>query len=328
MYFYLEQIVVEGTTVFADVVEEFSDVRHIAQRFAEWYIRFPKPYVQAFAGLCLPKLLLPFADARDLESFYWFDTLLTYAYCPDDDPHDAEFEPEIYNLIPLVVEKFVCVRVTELMQRVWDPTSSSQTQRLARFLRNLVLDYPCVNVQGKPTQALLTVLHSRLKSSLDEDLFMPIYSKEALENRNTGAAAFLDRQFWFAVKCLKNVFCWQEILSAKALQDLAIDSILNRHLVLGLQCSLISDANILLKAKYICNLLPASWFEGLTGESTIPQLEPMCKALLRIGDGLIAQPSLDRNETREYGKEVCRLLTRLHALKYARLFASENKLKQ
>lgn len=61
---------------------------------------------------------------------------------------------------------------------VWDPLSKSQTQRLSALLHRLVDQYPTLNSSSKNTANLLKSLSSRIAISLDEDTFMPLYSKE------------------------------------------------------------------------------------------------------------------------------------------------------
>ena len=56
--------------------------------------------------------------------------------------------------------------------------SSSQTLKLVRLVQKLLTDYPMVNHDSKNTQALMSAIHGRLKKTLDDDVFVPIYSKQ------------------------------------------------------------------------------------------------------------------------------------------------------
>lgn len=44
---------------------------------------------------------------------------------------------------------------------------------------------------------------------------------------------------------------WEDILSTPTLLQLALDGLLNRYVVLGLQCSNFTDVGILVKAKAV-----------------------------------------------------------------------------
>lgn len=61
---------------------------------------------------------------------------------------------------------------------VWDPVSVSQTNRLGALVRNLVDTYPTISSTSKNTVNLLEAISAKIVTSLDEDTFMPLYSKE------------------------------------------------------------------------------------------------------------------------------------------------------
>ena len=63
-----------------------------------------------------------------------------------------------------------------------------------------------------------------------------------LDNPATGARHFLERQFWAAMKAMRNVALFAPVLSPFALSELLLDGIVNRHLVFGLQTT--SSANM------------------------------------------------------------------------------------
>jgi hypothetical protein len=58
--FFAENILDEARKIFADVLEDFVNIKTIIARFQQWKYGFPDTYKQAFVHLCLPKLILPF----------------------------------------------------------------------------------------------------------------------------------------------------------------------------------------------------------------------------------------------------------------------------
>ena len=46
--------------LFEDVVEDFSEVHSIRERFEDWRSSYNDTYKEAYIGLCLPKLINPF----------------------------------------------------------------------------------------------------------------------------------------------------------------------------------------------------------------------------------------------------------------------------
>lgn len=55
----LDRILRDAHTVFEDVVDEFSSLVKIKERFEEWKMKYPEAYREAYIGLCLPKLFNP-----------------------------------------------------------------------------------------------------------------------------------------------------------------------------------------------------------------------------------------------------------------------------
>ncbi|XP_071403835.1 PAX3- and PAX7-binding protein 1-like [Pithys albifrons albifrons] len=84
---------------------------------------------------------------------------------------------------------------------------------------------------------LLKALLLRMRRTLDADVFMPFYPKNILENKNSGPYLFFQRQFWSSGKLLGNFLQWYGILSNQTLQELCIDGLLNRHILMAFQNS-------------------------------------------------------------------------------------------
>ena len=70
------------------------------------------------------------------------------------------------------------VLVSALVEGVWDPLSMGQTARLVRVATKLSQDYPTVNADSKNTQTFLKAVSTRLRKTLDDDVFMPLYPKQ------------------------------------------------------------------------------------------------------------------------------------------------------
>lgn len=55
-----DDILTQASDVFEDVVEDFSEMDSIRDRFAAWKKKYRDTYTEAYIGLCLPKLVNPF----------------------------------------------------------------------------------------------------------------------------------------------------------------------------------------------------------------------------------------------------------------------------
>ena len=67
---------------------------------------------------------------------------------------------------------------TELVEAVWDPLSTSQTLRLVGLLSRLIQEYPTVLPSSRPLEQLVSAVIAKMKSAVENDIFIPIYSKQ------------------------------------------------------------------------------------------------------------------------------------------------------
>ncbi|XP_036204099.1 PAX3- and PAX7-binding protein 1 isoform X2 [Myotis myotis] len=248
-----DRISKESSKVFEDVLESFCSIDCIKSQFEAWRSRYYTSYKDAYIGLCLPKLFNPLirlqlltwtpleAKCRDFENMLWFESLLFYG-CEE---REQEREDVDIALLPTIVEKVILPKLTVIAENMWDPFSTTQTSRMVGITLKLVNGYPSVaNAENKNTQVYLKALLLRMRRTLDDDVFMPLYPKNVLENRSSGPYLFFQRQFWSSVKLLGNFLQWYGIFSNKTLQELSIDGLLNRYILMAFQNSEYGDDSI------------------------------------------------------------------------------------
>ncbi|XP_066475178.1 PAX3- and PAX7-binding protein 1 isoform X2 [Tiliqua scincoides] len=204
-----DRILKESSKVFEDVLENFHSIDCIKSQFEAWRSKYLSSYKDAYIGLCLPKLFNPLIrlqlltwnpledKCQDFESMLWFESLLFYG-CEE---YDQEKDDADVSLLPTIVERVVLPKLTVLAENVWDPFSTTQTSRMVAITQKLVNGYPsAVHAENKNTQTLLKALLLRMRRTLDDDVFMPLYPKSVLENKNSSPYLFFQRQFWSSVK--------------------------------------------------------------------------------------------------------------------------------
>ncbi|XP_059824681.1 PAX3- and PAX7-binding protein 1 isoform X2 [Hypanus sabinus] len=331
-----DRIVSESRKVFEDVLDDFCTLDSIKNRFEVWRQLYYTHYKDAYIGLCLPKLLNPLIrlqlikwnplepNCRDFESMLWFESLLFYGCEEGENPQMDDVDT---YLLPAIVEKVVLPKLTGLAENVWDPLSTSQTSRLVKLLLKLIEGYPSVvNGENKYAQNLLKIIILRIRKSVDEDVYVPLYPKSMLENKNSGPYLFFQRQFWSALKLLDNILQWTGIISNRVLQELTIDSLLNRHLLLALQNSDPGDDS-LRKCQSLITCLPKSWFTNLKGDKSIPQMENFCCYLVHLANTIyrlsLGCSDVEKRTARESIKQVIKFLAVIHALDHATAMANE-----
>ena len=167
-----------------------------------------------------------------------------------------------YKLLSLVIEKVVVVRVTNFVKAAYDPLSTSQTLKLTGLLERFIETYPTLTGESRQVREVLEMVKDKLKAAIDNDVYIPVgYPKHLLENPLSGHAVFLQRQFWGAFKLYRNVLAWHGILSDVVVAEMALNSILNRYMVIGLGVMVACGEfeQVINKCRHIVGALPAPW---------------------------------------------------------------------
>ncbi|NXY81024.1 PAXB1 protein, partial [Alcedo cyanopectus] len=323
-----DRILKESSKVFEDVLESFYSIDCIKSQFEAWRAKYFASYKDAYIGLCLPKLFNPLirlqlliwtpleGKCRDFETMLWFESLLFYG-CEEQEQvkDDADI-----SLLPTIVERVVLPKLTVISENIWDPFSTTQTSRMVALVQKLVDGYPTVmNAENKNTQVSCCFF---LKNFL-------LYS--ILENKNSGPYLFFQRQFWSSVKLLGNFLQWYGILSNKTLQELSIDGLLNRYILMAFQNSEYGEDSIK-KAQSVIACFPKQWFANLKGDKTISQLENFCRYLVHLADTIyrnsIGCSDVEKRNAREHIKQIIKLLASIRALDHAVTVANDHNVKE
>nr|XP_023020543.1 PAX3- and PAX7-binding protein 1 [Leptinotarsa decemlineata]XP_023020544.1 PAX3- and PAX7-binding protein 1 [Leptinotarsa decemlineata] len=260
-----EQIQTELRDIFEDVVDDYSSAANILIRFEGWRSTDLTAYTEAYATFCLPKVVGPLVrlnlifwdplnETVELEKLDWYRTLALYGLHDDETEESLAKDPDIF-LLPTIVEKLIVPKLTQLVDKCWDPLSSSQTLRLVGILSRYIRRFPSLGPASQPLENLFSSVLHKMKTSLEHDVFIPISPKIA-ESRSQ----FFQRQFASGLKLLKNITSWQGILNDNILKELALTSLLDRYLLSALKFCIVTDA--VQKVRLISLILPRIWFLG------------------------------------------------------------------
>ncbi|CAI5438314.1 unnamed protein product [Caenorhabditis angaria] len=207
-----EEVEAQSSVVFADALEEFSDLRKVLGRMMDWLAVDTKSFQDAYVYLCLPKLCSPYVRLQlitsDLlntdcliDSMQWFKDVIIAG----SENIDIDQEHEILvNLAPAIIEKVVLPFLIDTIRDEWDPMSLKQTSKLAEFC-SIFGKLPNLTEKSKIFNEFLETIRDKILNSIEEDLFIPMFSSIALENSSTGCKAFHDRQYWTSIKISENV---------------------------------------------------------------------------------------------------------------------------
>ncbi|XP_041835433.1 GC-rich sequence DNA-binding factor 2 [Melanotaenia boesemani] len=303
--------------VFSDVQDDFCDVKRILSHFEEWRSSYSESYHSAYISLCLPKLLNPIIRHQllawnplkdvcaDFEKLPWFTAAETFCH---GHGHE-ELEHTDRQTLSNIIEKTVLPKITAFVDLVWDPMSQQQSVSLSGVCHRLKEDYSIFEgEQSKPVKAFVEAVARRLRSCVDEDVFIPLYPKKLLEDRSSPQCRFRDQQFWTAVKLLGNMGKWDLLLPESVLKELMLDKLLNRYLMITL-CSQTLSSNAISACKKIADCLPLSWFKGES--ACLPQLQNFRNHIVQTLHHICKhQPPEDPN-TRSAVVEELKVLSRI-----------------
>lgn len=116
-------------------------------------------------------------NCEDFERMEWYDATMKYAFNADENDDTLLEDPDI-RLIPVLVEKIILPKLTEIVEKCWDPLSSSQTLKLIRVIRRLAGDYPSVQPTSKYARTLFISILDKMRDAMDNDVFIPILPKQ------------------------------------------------------------------------------------------------------------------------------------------------------
>uniref|UniRef100_A0A1A7WUF4 GC-rich sequence DNA-binding factor 2 n=1 Tax=Iconisemion striatum TaxID=60296 RepID=A0A1A7WUF4_9TELE len=306
--------------VFSDVQDDFYDVKKILSRFEEWRRSYSESYHNAYISLCLPKLLNPIIRHQllawnplkdtngDFENLPWFTAVETFCHGHDHE----ELEHTDRQTLSNVIEKSLLPKITAFVELVWDPMSHQQSSCLSDVCHRLKEDYSIFEgEQSKPVKSFIEAVIRRLRSCVDEDVFIPLYPKKLLEERSSPQCRFRDEQFWTAVKLLGHMGKWDLLLPETILKEIMLDKLLNRYLMITLCSQTLSSSSAASACQKIAECLPVLWFEGET--VCPPQLQSFRNYLVQKVHSICKQQPPQDPNTRSAVVEELKVLSRIRS---------------
>lgn len=273
--------------MFSDVIEDYATIGSILGHLENWRTTDLSSYTEAYASMCIPKIVgplirlslifwNPLIETDEIEKHKWFHILMLYG------AERIETEEKLLQdgdnlLVPIIVEKIIIPKLTFLVEKFWDPMSSSQTLRLVGLISRYIRKFPTLGPDSKTLSLLFSTVVERLKLSVENDIFIPIFSRQSnsVETKNP----FFQRQFASAVKLLRNVSTWQGLINDRTLKELALGALMNRYLLSGLAVCQLTDA--VSKAGLLSHILPRVWLQG-----DLPELGPFNACVTKLGGQL------------------------------------------
>ncbi|VDM57233.1 unnamed protein product [Angiostrongylus costaricensis] len=243
--------------VFVDALDDYAHLRKVLDRMIDWFAVDSTTFQNAYISLCIPKLASPYVRIQ----------LIT----ADILNHEV-----IKGIIPLIIEKVVLPYLTDVVNVEWEPMSLKQSKRLGAVLSGLS-EYPKLNLEdSKSFAALAVAVKAKITAAIDDDLFVPIYSKHPMEyfvqfrsikNPATGCSAFLDRQYWAAIKLIRGLKAFSSFLNPASRLELVLDGVVNRVCVVALETGILDDLSCERKVRALLAEIPEEMIETAKPDS-------------------------------------------------------------
>lgn len=262
----LDLLDVEAEDLFENASDEYCKIENVLSKFEVWRITDMESYREAFVSLCLPKIVGPMIRLKmivwypldekyqDIDKMEWYSICMRYGWKQEETEESLGRDPDV-RFVPTLIEKIVLPKLTEIIENCWDPLSTTQTLRLIGLIGRLGREYPSMRASSKCLQTLFNSILDKMKSSLENDVFIPIFPKQMQEAKTS----FFQRQFCSGLKLFRNLLSWQGIIADHPLKELAISSLLNRYLLSAMRVCTPMDA--ISKAYIIVNTLPTAWLQ-------------------------------------------------------------------
>lgn len=129
----------------------------------------------------------------------WVEIVSKYGYKSSETEMELLNDPDV-RLVPILMEKILLPKITgiwqvfmfswsvnfsvlsflflEIIEKMWDPLSSTQTLRLVTLIKRLIERYPSLKPNSKNMRILLTTILNKMRLTLENDVFIPIFPKQ------------------------------------------------------------------------------------------------------------------------------------------------------
>lgn len=185
----LDNVAKDAEMLMDDAADDFSQVHAILSKFEMWKEKYPDTYTETYIHLCIPKIVAPLIKLKlvlwnplseqcdDFEKSRWFEDCMRYAI-DENETEESLLEDRDARFVPTLIEKIIIPKVNDFVEKVWDPMSTTQTFRLVQLISKLGRDYPSLRPKSKSLRTLFTALLDKIKLSIENDVFIPIFPKQ------------------------------------------------------------------------------------------------------------------------------------------------------
>lgn len=317
--------------IFSDAAQEYSQLSLVEERFEKWKRLYPGSYRDAYMSLSIPAIFSPYVRLELLKwdplhedvDFYdmrWHSLLFDYGV-PEN---GSEFSPDDADadLVPGLVEKVALPILHHDIAHCWDMLSARETKN-AVSATSLIINY--VPASSEALKELIATIHDRLAEAVS-DLVVPAWSAVVMK-AVPNAARMAAYRFGVAVRLMRNICMWKDILAMPVLEKLALDELLGRKVLPYVQNLTPEIHDAITRTERIIASLSGVWAGASVVGARSGRLQPLVDYVKTLGKTL-EKRHVSETETSGLARRLKKMLVELNEYDEARAISRTFHLKE
>lgn len=317
--------------IFSDAAQEYSQLSLVKERFEKWKRLYPGSYRDAYMSLSIPAIFSPYVRLELLKwdplhedvDFYdmrWHSLLFDYGV-PEN---GSEFSPDDADadLVPGLVEKVALPILHHDIAHCWDMLSARETKN-AVSATSLIINY--VPASSEALKELIATIHDRLAEAVS-DLVVPAWSAVVMK-AVPNAARMAAYRFGVAVRLMRNICMWKDILAMPVLEKLALEELLGRKVLPHVQNLTPEIHDAITRTERIIASLSGVWAGASVVGARSGRLQPLVDYVKTLGKTL-EKRHVSETETSGLARRLKKMLVELNEYDEARAISRTFHLKE
>lgn len=322
-----QEVLLTAESVYGDAAEEYAQLGKVKEKLQSWKRQYSSAYSDAYMQLSVPSIFAPYVR---LELLHWdplygsagFDEMNWYKHLFDYGVHGTEHDAD-FELIPKLVEKVALPVLHHELEHCWDVLSTKGTKRAVKAVQEMFIYVDAANSEA--LQEMLAAVHKRMSNAV-ASLEVPDWSHQ-VTTAVPGALRFANRQFGVAVRLLRNLGCWKDVLALPQLEKLALDQLLSGKMLAYLKVGFTTDHDAITRIERIVAALSGVWVGPGFAEQS-PKLGSLIEYMLKITRSLEKKREAANESTIALARRMKRVLVDVNEYDRARSLSRAFQLRE
>ncbi|CAM6084681.1 unnamed protein product [Calypogeia fissa] len=272
-----EEVLDTTARIFGDAIEDYAQLRKVKETLETWKSRYPAAYRDGYVSLSAPSIFAPFVRLELLQwdplygdagftNMDWYKLLSDYGMPQDGkEPEEGDLDGDI---VPKLVEKVALPILHHEIAHCWDRLSTQGTRRAVIAVEDILVYVPA---SSEPLQELMSAVRNRMADAVST-LDVPTWSLQVI-NAVPQAARFSAQKFGTALRLLRNIGMWKNVLALSLLEELALDKLLSAKILPHLRTLRDTLHDAVTRTERVISALDRVWLGS-------PQLSPKLASLV------------------------------------------------